>query len=111
MSRSEFRWNKKRKHYAYLFKDVKDFRKNILLHSDPSNKSGWNKEKQSEFNKKHIKLFKHPNKNKNKCEVWYVETRIYIDHKNVFDKRIYYWVWDKNDKRKIKRIKKRRRTR
>ena len=36
MSRSEFKWNKKRKHYAYLFKDIGDKRKNLLLHSDPS---------------------------------------------------------------------------
>ena len=35
MSRSEFRYNKKRKHYAYLFKDVGSRRKNIVLSSKP----------------------------------------------------------------------------
>ena len=46
MSRSEFRWNKKRKHYAYLFKDVGVYCKNFLLHSNPQKKKDWNSEKQ-----------------------------------------------------------------
>ena len=33
MSRSEFRWNKKRKHYAYLFKDIGRKRLNLLISS------------------------------------------------------------------------------
>ncbi len=39
MSRSEFRWNKKRKHYAYLHKDIGKKRKNILLTSKSSIKT------------------------------------------------------------------------
>ena len=35
MSLSEFRFNKKRKHYAYLFKQIGLFRKNILFTSKP----------------------------------------------------------------------------
>ena len=35
MARSEFRWNKKRKHYAYLHKDRGSKRKNILITSKP----------------------------------------------------------------------------
>ena len=31
MSRSEFRWNKKRKHYSYLFKDVGQQKMNLLI--------------------------------------------------------------------------------
>ena len=52
MSRSEFRWNKKRRHYAYQFKDAGRRRKNLLLHSDPTYKEKWDKEKQKDFNKK-----------------------------------------------------------
>ena len=111
MSRSEFKWNKKRKHYAYLFKDIGDKRKNLLLHSDPSKKKDWNQQKQKEFEKTHVKLHRHPNPNKSKSEKFYVETRQYLDEKNSFDGRTYKWNWDKNDKRKIKRIKKGRRTR
>ena len=35
MSRSEFRWNKKRKHYAYFHKDKGSLRRNILITSKP----------------------------------------------------------------------------
>ena len=35
MSRNEFRWNKKRKHYAYLHKDIGTKRINILISSKP----------------------------------------------------------------------------
>ena len=111
MSRSEFRWNKKRKHYSYLFKDRGKYRKNLLIHSDPSKKEKWNGEKQNEFEKKHTKLFRHPNKNKPKNEKYYVENRIYVDLHDSFESRVYKWNWDKNDKRKIKRLKKGRRSR
>ena len=111
MSRSEFRWNKKRKHYSYLFKKMGLLVKNILVHSDPSSKSNWNKEKQKDFEKKHVKLFRHPNPNKNGKETFYVEKRIYMDPEDSFHERKYPWSWNKNDKRLIKRIKKGRRTR
>lgn len=108
MSRSEFRWNKKRKHYAYLFKDLGDYRRNILLHSDPSIKVGWNEIKQRHFCKNYIKLYRHPNPNKTPYKTYYVEKRICVDHKDSFDAIIYKkWRWNKNDKRKIKRLKKR----
>ncbi len=35
MSRSKFRFNKKRKHYAYLFKDLGSYRKNLILSTKP----------------------------------------------------------------------------
>ena len=111
MARSEFRWNKKRKHYSYLFKDKKEYRKNLLLHSDPSKRDGWTKNRQKEFNKSHTKLFRHPNPNKSIENNYYVENRIYTDHRDSFETRTYKWKWDKNDKRKIKRLKKGRRTR
>lgn len=111
MSRSEFRWNKKRKHYAYLFKDLGDYRKNILLHSENSSFKSIKNNKQKEFIRNHTILYRHPNPNKRLEEKYYVENRIYIDHKSSFDERIYSWNWHPNDKRKIKRIKKGRRTR
>ena len=111
MSRSSFKYNKKRKHYAYQFKGLGHLRNNLLLHSDPKNKKSWSKEKLKDFLKRHTKLYRHPNPNKPKSEVYYVENRIYIDNKSSFDNREYDWSWDKNDKRKIKRLKKGRRTR
>ena len=111
MSRSEFRWNKKRKHYAYLFKDKGDFRKNLLLHSDPNEKPQLTKEEQKAFDSKHTILYHHPNPRKEQNKKYYVENRIYIDNKCSFEIRIYHWRWHRNDKRKIKRLKKGRRTR
>ena len=111
MSRSEFRWNKKRKHYTYLFKDKGNLRKNILLHSDPSKKNGWSERKQHDFEKKHVKLSKHPNPNNPNIKKYYVEKRIYVDAIESFGGQKYAWSWNKNDKRKIKRIKKGHRTR
>ena len=109
MSRSVFKYNKKRKHYAYQFKNLGHMRKNLLLHSDP--KKEWTKEKLKDFLKRHTRLHRHPNPNKPKTEIYYVENRIYTDSENSFDSREYNWCWDKNDKRKIKRLKKGRRTR
>ena len=111
MSCSEFRWNKKRKHYAYLFKDLGEYRMNILLHSDPTKNKNFDKHDLIAFRKKNVLLFRHPNPNKPSNEKYYVEIRVYIDHIKCFDVRIYNWKWDINDKRKIKRIKKGRRTR
>ena len=101
MSRSEFRWSKKRKHYDYLFKD-KGFRvKNLLLTTKPVI-----------FRKKHgkikmynnIPLFRHPNKKKK--GQFYIVVYVYIDELSAFDEHIYdCWQFDKNDKRKIKRLK------
>ena len=114
MARSEFRYNKKRKHYSYLFKDAGDYRKNILLHSDPANKENWDKlpeKRKKDFYKKCTLLYRHPNPNKVDNLKYYVENRVYVDHKNSFGERVYSWNWHVNDKNKIKRIKKGRRTR
>ena len=100
MSRSEFRYNKKRKHYAYLFKDVGTKRMNILITS-----------KRYVLNKKgrvaitNVPLFKHPNKKKN--GQYYLIPRRFLDELLSFDEHIYLdWSFAKNDKRKVKRIKK-----
>lgn len=95
MARSEFRYNKKRKHYAYLFKDKGDYRKNILLSTKP-----YRMIKGKIY--QNIRLSKHPNKNSNK-EV-YLMDYVSTDHKNSFRKKLNNWQFDKNDKRKVKRI-------
>lgn len=97
MSRSEFRFNKKRRHYSYLFKDKGNYRKNILL-STKSKRKWHNKEKTN------VKLYKHPNP-KSKKEAFIIP-KIYVDHNDAFDELLSNWKFDKNDKRKIKRIKK-----
>ena len=111
MARSEFRWNKKRKHYAYLFKDCGDYRKNLLIHSNKSFEKCSNHKEQKLFRQKHTRLCKHPNSKKESIDSYWIENRIYVDHKTSFESRIYKWNWHLNDKRKIKRLKKGRRTR
>lgn len=99
MALSEFKWNKKRQHYSYLFKQVGDYRKNILLSTKPK---VINKKKNKESN--NIKLYKHPNPNSNKDV--YVVPKIYLDHYSSFDNRTYNWNFHNFDKRNIKKIKK-----
>ena len=98
MSASEFRYNKKRKHYSYIFKIVGTYRKNIVLSSKPF----WKHHKKV---KRNILLFRHPNP-KSKQTV-YVIPYVYIDHISSFDCKILMWKFHQNDKRKIKRIKRR----
>ena len=99
MSRSEFRWNKKRKHYSYLFKDIGSKCMNILIST-----------KAYVFRKgrvaiRNIPLFKHPDSTKNGH--FYLVPRKYLDDYSCFEEKVYDdWRFDKNDKRKIKRIKK-----
>ena len=103
MSRSEFRWNKKRKHYAYLFKDIGNKSKNILISSKPfvlKHKNG-----KIRIIAKNILLVRHPNKKKRGS--FYVIPIVYIDDITSFDVFVYdNWAFDINDKRRIKRIKK-----
>ena len=99
MARSEFRWNKKRRHYAYLHKDVGYKRKNILISSKPTVKNRSGKSIVT-----NVPLYHHPNGNKD--GEYYVVPRNYFDDESSFDEKVYPWKWHKNDKRKIKRIKK-----
>lgn len=111
MSLSEFKWNKKRKHYAYIFKKCGDYRKNLLLHSEQGLKKCRTEKEKQRFYRKHTKLYRHPNPNKEIDSRYFIENRIYTDHKTSFDNRYYLWKWHPNDKRIIKRLKKGRRTR
>ena len=105
MSRSEFKYNKKRKHYSYLFKDVGDFRKNILLTTDSV---FIDRKKGKPFTKNKIPIYKHPNRNKwnDGKNYFIVNHKPYIDYKDSFSQNVYPWKWDKNDKKKVKRFKK-----
>ena len=98
MARSEFRYNRKRKHYSYLFKDIGNRRKNIVLTS---------KEYRKEHKriKKNLKLYKNPNPNNDKQS--YLIPIIYNDGAESFDERKLKWGFHPNDKRKVKRLKKR----
>ncbi len=99
MSRSEFRYNKRRKHYSYLFKDAGQRRKNIVLTTKPYRKE------HSKL-KKNVKLYKRPNPNSDKQA--YVVPIVYNDDADSFDEKRLNWKFHPNDKRKVKRIKKRR---
>ena len=98
MALSEFRYNKKRKHYAYLFKELGTKVKNIVFTSKQYRKY-------RDDYRKNIKLHTHPNPNSNK-EI-YVIPYVYVDEKTSFNEKKLNWRFDKHDKRKIKRIKKR----
>ena len=93
---------KKRKHYSYLYKKKGAYRKNLLLSTDPTVKvKKFGKAKDID----NVKLYKHPNPNCKKTA--YVVTRTYTDHENSFSDKVYSnWTFDRNDKRKIKKIKK-----
>ena len=97
MSRSEFRYNKRRKHYSYLLKDVGSRRKNIILTSK-SVRYFHSKVK------KNIKLYQHPNPNSSKQA--YLIPIIYNDEFSSFEDKKLNWKFHPNDKRKVKRIKK-----
>ena len=96
MSISEFRFNKKRKHYAYVFKILGQYRKNILFTTKPTRI--WKGKV-----KRNIKLFHHPNAKSDKTI--YVVPIIYADCSNCFYPVLLKWSFHKNDKRIIKRLK------
>ena len=103
LARSEFRWNKKRKHYSYLHKDIGSKRLNILITSKPVVVKHLDDEKVIVI-KKNIPLYKHPNSNKN--GKFYIIPKNYLDESNSFDSKVYKWNWNVKDKRKVKRVKK-----
>lgn len=101
MSLSEFRYNRRKKHFSYIFGAKGNKRKHILLSSKSTRKK---KRNGKYYEKNNVKLFKHPNPNKN--DPSYVIPKIYYDDISSFDDVKSTWQFDKNDKRKIKRIKK-----
>ena len=102
MSISEFRYNKKRKHFAYIFKKRGTRVGNILITSKPYVKKRKNGKDRIVLN--NYKLFHHPNPNKE--GKLYIIPRHYLDDFSSFSNRQYDWKWNNHDKRKVKRIKK-----
>lgn len=106
MSLSEFRWNKKRRHYAYIFKECGDYKMNILLSTDPyfvTKKHG------KTIIRKNIRIAIHPNPNLkgDKRTFYIVNHKPYFDRNVSFNDRAYSnWKWSHHDKRLIKRFKK-----
>ena len=98
MALSKFRYNKRRKHYSYSFKKRGSRVINILLTSKPDRREHL------DF-KKNVKLYKHPNPNSNKEA--YLIPIVYNDDEASFDSKELKWEFHPNDKRKVKRIKKR----
>ena len=99
MALSEFRWNKKRKHYAYLFKKMGLKRMNMLISTKPY---VYRKGKRPI---KNIPLFRHPNLTKS--GKYYLIPRNYLDDCSCFEDKVYQgWEFDANDRRNVKRIKK-----
>ena len=102
MSKNEFRYNKKRKHFSYIHKKRGLKVENILISSKPfviKHKNG--KDKIVLIN---VRLFHHPNPAKE--GLFYVVPRNYFDDYSSFGQKQYAWNWHRHDKRKIKRIKK-----
>lgn len=102
MALSEFRYNKKRKHYSYIYGQKGDLRKNLLLSSKSTRKVKKRNGRHKIIN--NIKLQKHPNPNCKEDE--YIMNKRYLDDKNDFGRKLNNWSFDKNDKRIVKRIKK-----
>lgn len=100
MAYSKFRFNKRRKHYSYLFKTHGSRVDNMLLTSKPYRV-------RHEHLEKNVKLYKHPNPNSDKQV--YIIPIIYNDELSSFDSKELKWNFHPNDKRKVKRIKKRKR--
>ena len=105
MSLSEFRYNKKRKHYSYIFKDCGAYRINILLSTDQyfvTKKHG------KRIVRRNIRISAHPNPNlkEDKSIFYLVNHKPYFDRNDCFDNRVYAnWKWSPQDKRLVKRFK------
>lgn len=100
--KTEFRYNRKRKHYSYIYGQKGNLRKNILISSKPEQHLHKNNGKIILI--KNVPLYKHPNPNSN--EQNYLMPRKYVDHKDSFGKQKKSWKFHPFDRRKVKRIKK-----
>ena len=98
-----FRFNKKRKHYAYIFKIKNGYCLNILLTTQSKS-----------IHKKHgktkvvnnIKVYKHPNSKISNVVIYIYNHSPYVDSLESFSRKELDWIWDINDKRNVKRMKK-----
>lgn len=103
MAISEFRYNRKRKHYAYIYGKKGDLRKNLLLSFSPTRKV--KKRNGTKKVVKNVKLQRNPNPLVN--EPTYVMTKRCTDHKDKFGEKVFTdWSFSPDDRRVIKRLKK-----
>ena len=102
MSISQFKYNKRRKHYSYSHRKRGSKEENILITSKPYVKK--HKNGKDKIVLRNVPLYHHPNPNKE--GQFYVIPRNYVDDITDFAPKVYKWNWHRNDKRKIKRIKK-----
>lgn len=100
--KDKFLYNKKRKHYSYIFKVRNGYCLNILLTTEAESKQKKHKKEKIVNN---IKLYKYPNKN-SILKVFIYNRSPCNDHESSFDKKVLNGIWDVNDKRKVKRMKK-----
>ena len=98
-----FKFNKKRKHYAYIYRIKNGWCYNIILTTQES--SIQKKHGKTQLIK-NIRLFRHPNPNKQGLIVFIYNHPPYIDFIDSFDFKELKWKWHSNDKRKVKRFKK-----
>lgn len=93
MRKSEFRFNRRRKHPAYVYKEVNGKYYSILITHAKQTR-----------NKKNIELHQNPNpKDSSKA---YLIKSVVSDKTSSYDKPKRGWFFNRNDKRKVKRIKK-----
>ena len=97
--RTEFRYNRRRKHYSYIYKQKGDYRYNLLMSSNEYIR------RKNKIIGRNVPLYKHPNPNKPN-EKSYIMTRRYVDHKNDFGPVKKNWFFHIFDRLKIKKIKK-----
>lgn len=88
-----FRFNKKRKHPSYIFYEKDDKYYSFLITHNEKYKR-----------KDNIMLYKNPNSKDERQS--YIHDKLYQDKKSDFSYVFKNWKFDKNDKRKIKRLKK-----
>ena len=101
--KNTFRYNKKRKHYAYIFKAIDGYCSNILI---TTKSQSLQKKKGKSIVIKNVRLFRHPNPNESNLVVFIYNHPPYRDPYVSFENKKLKWSWDINDKRKIKRFKK-----
>lgn len=93
MAKSEFRFNRRRKHPSYVFKEKNNKYHSILITHAPKTR-----------NKNNIKLYKNPKPNDNSQA--YLVLKVYKDDIKSYNKPYNNWKFHTYDKRNVKRIKK-----